>query len=166
MFVASTASAVASLDTRDGSIAWRQVLGKDDIIGALVLVPRPASVVTLSSRGRMLRAWHALDGTLLWEKVVSDSAASAAASVLVLPDITGDGSSELAVSVGLKLQVAADNACRDGRPRQMLVSVWATLQFQRNEISEGQTHLAHFSSACVHCLPGTEAMLKDRNPFE
>ena len=153
MFVASTASAVASLDTRDGSIAWRQVLGEDDIIDALVLVPRPASVVTLSSRGRMLRAWHALDGTLLWEKVASHGAASNAASVLVLPDITGDGSSELAVSVGSKLQVAAGNACKN----EFLGKCWSLLgcftHYNCNRFLRKETSIWHASHLhkCIAC---------------
>ena len=76
-----------------------------DQVDALVLVPRPASVLTLSRQGRILRAWHALNGGLLWEKVVADSSAAHQPSVIVLPDVTGDGSSEVAVISGTKLQV-------------------------------------------------------------
>lgn len=81
----------------------------EDPVDALSLVPRPASVLTLSRGGRVLRAWHALDGAILWEKVVADTTAKQQPAVLVLPDITGDGSSEVAVVSGTKLQVRFDN---------------------------------------------------------
>lgn len=79
------------------------------MIDALVLVPRPASVLTLSQHGTILRAWHALDGTLLWEKAVGEGSGMGGGGqpqVVVLPDVSGDGNSDIAVASGRKLQVA------------------------------------------------------------
>lgn len=81
-----------------------QVLEEGFGIDALTLVPRPASVITLNKQGGLLRAWHALDGTLLWEKPISGGPSTHPPSLLVLPDVTGDGSSEIAVATGQQLQ--------------------------------------------------------------
>ncbi len=106
-FVSTESNAVASVDLRDGSIVWRQTLLEDDAIDGIALVPKPAAVVSLSQQGQTLRAWHAGDGALLWElflgnplRAVSDSRAWK-----VLPDVTGDGSSDIAVLSNGKLLV-------------------------------------------------------------
>lgn len=82
-----------------------QVLGEGDDIDSLLLVPRPACVLSLSQNGTTLRAWNAMDGTLLWQRLTSQSSAEAKAVISVLPDVTGDGSSDLFFAQGQKAQV-------------------------------------------------------------
>ena len=52
VFVSTDAAVVAALDLRDGKVLWRQVFAEEDTIDQLALLPRPAAVATLSSRGR------------------------------------------------------------------------------------------------------------------
>lgn len=47
-----------------------------------------------------------MDGTLLWQKLVSPSAAESETVVTVLPDVTGDGSSDIFFASGQKAQVS------------------------------------------------------------
>jgi outer membrane protein assembly factor BamB len=110
VFVSTAKSVIASLDLKDGRIVWRQVLLPEDRVEAIALMPKPAAVVSLSRRGQSLRAWHAGDGTLIWENTlgsseVGDSGAQYPGQVLVLSDITGDGSTDIAVLSSNKLQV-------------------------------------------------------------
>ncbi len=109
IFLATESNVVASLDLRDGSIAWRQVLAESDSVEAVALLPKPAAFASLSSGGRHLRLWQAHDGGLLWEQLVETKQQSqpqnAGAQLLVLPDVTGDGASELAVFANGGLQV-------------------------------------------------------------
>lgn len=81
-----------------------QVLESEDSIDALVLVPRPACVLTVSRWGTTLRAWNALDGTLLWERVVASTPVKTKAVVSILPDVIGDGSSGILVAADKKAQ--------------------------------------------------------------
>ena len=60
-------------------------------INDLVLVPRPASVLTLSHGNSVVRAWQALDGSLLWERVISQYPSSTG-GLLVLPESAGEAS--------------------------------------------------------------------------
>jgi hypothetical protein len=100
-FVGTGADVLASLDLRKGGLIWRQALAAGDSLAAITLVPKPACVVSLSAQG--LRAWRAGDGTLLWDAAMEGAGGS---SVLrVLPDVTGDGSSDIAVLAGGKLRV-------------------------------------------------------------
>lgn len=120
VFVSTEQSVIASLDLRDGKIIWRQVLLPDDTVEAIALTPKPAAVVSLSKRGQTLRAWHAGDGVLLWESPlmaeVGDTTAGASpGQLVVLADVTGDGSADIAVLGGKKLQVlplSLHKACR------------------------------------------------------
>lgn len=120
-FVATEANAIASLDLQDGKIVWRHTLLEDDTINGIVLVPRPAAVVTLSQYGQTLRAWHARDGALLWESFLGNSLHSAAAIpfMRVLPDVTGDGSSDIAVLSNRMLLVSF---CSTAPPRSHMIS--------------------------------------------
>ena len=110
VFVTTEKSVIASLDLRDGSIIWRQVLLPDERIDGIALTPKPAAVVSLMRKGLTLRAWHAGDGTLIWESTLGSTADSGSAmetpgQLLVLPDVTGDGSTDIAVLGGRKMQV-------------------------------------------------------------
>jgi outer membrane protein assembly factor BamB len=115
-FLSTEANAIASLDLRDGTIVWRQTLLPTESIDELALLPKPAAVVSLSDQGQSLRAWHASDGTFLWETVLSKSASSGKlpgslplpgrTSLRVLPDVTGDGSSDIAVQANGRLQAS------------------------------------------------------------
>lgn len=107
LFVSTEKSVVASLDLRDGRITWRQVLLSDEEIVGIALTPKPAAVVSLTRKGQTLRAWHAGDGTLIWESTLAskESTVESPGQLLVLPDVTGDGSTDIAVLGGSKLQV-------------------------------------------------------------
>ncbi len=120
-FVSTEANAIASLDLHFGHIVWRQTLLDDDAIDGIVLVPRPAAVVTLSQYGQTLRAWHAGDGALLWENFLGTSLRSGSANpnMKVLPDVTGDGSSDIAVLSNGKLLVSS---CSSGPPRSQEIT--------------------------------------------
>ena len=84
-----------------------QVFEEGDSIDALVLVPRPASILSLSRQGTILRAWNALDGTLLWERVVANAPTASKSVITILPDVTGDGSSDIFIAADSKAQVCA-----------------------------------------------------------
>ena len=107
LFVSTEKSVIASLDLRDGRITWRQVLLPDEVVEGIALTPKPAAVVSLIRKGQTLRAWHAGDGTLLWESILAskEPAAEVPEQLLVLPDVTGDGSTDIAVLGGGRLQV-------------------------------------------------------------
>ena len=107
LFVSTEKSVIASLDLRDGRIIWRQVLLPDEEVEGIALTPKPAAVVSLTRKGQTLRAWHAGDGTLIWESILAstESAVESPGQLLVLPDVTGDGSTDIAVLGGSKLQV-------------------------------------------------------------
>ncbi len=107
LFVSTEKSVIASLDLRDGRITWRQVLLPDEEVEGIALTPKPAAVVSLIRKGQTLRAWHAGDGTLLWESILAskESAVDIPSRLLVLPDVTGDGSTDIAVLGGSRLQV-------------------------------------------------------------
>lgn len=110
VFVSTAKSVIASLDLKDGRVVWRQVLLPEDRIEAIALTPKPAAVLSLSRKGQSLRAWHAGDGTLIWESTLRSSEVGGSESqipgqVLALPDITGDGSTDIAVLGSNKLQV-------------------------------------------------------------
>ena len=107
LFVSTEQRVIASLDLRDGRITWRQVLLPDEKVDGIALTPKPAAVVSLTRKGQTLRAWHAGDGTLIWESILAgkESAVEGPGQLLVLPDVTGDGSTDIAVLGGSKLQV-------------------------------------------------------------
>ena len=48
-----------------------------------------------------------MDGTLLWQKLVSQTQSESQAIITVLPDVTGDGSSDLFFASGQKAQVSS-----------------------------------------------------------
>ena len=103
-FVSTEADVVASINLRQGDIVWRQALAPGDSIDAIALVPKPACVVSLSQQGRHLRAWHAGDGVLLWESFLGGPPSGSA--LRVLQDVTGNGSSDIALLAGGKLLVS------------------------------------------------------------
>lgn len=110
-FLSTVANVVASVDLRDGSIVWRQTFLESDSIDDIALIPKPAAVSSVSDHGRTLRAWHAGDGALLWETVLSSRVSSNAdqpedVALKVLPDVNGDGSSDIALLANRRLQVS------------------------------------------------------------
>ncbi|XP_078174655.1 uncharacterized protein LOC144568245 [Carex rostrata] len=70
--VSTEENAIASLDLRTGDLFWRHVLGKDDVVDQLSL-SLGKYVVTLSSRGSVLRAWNLPDGQMVWETSLQNS---------------------------------------------------------------------------------------------
>lgn len=121
-FVSTEANVVASINLRQGDIVWRQVLAAGDSIDAIALVPKPACVLSLSQQGRHLRAWHAGDGVLLWESLLGGSP-SGNTALRVLQDVTGDGSSDIALLAGGKLQVRTTMCC--ACMRAWLTHIWS-----------------------------------------
>ena len=86
---------------------WRQVLEVGDVVDRLFIAGR--QLITLSSRGKYLRAWSMKDGNLLWEVTTYTAAAPSAAAaseaerdrgVDVLPlgeDVDADGAEDVLV---------------------------------------------------------------------
>ena len=109
VYVASEEAVVASLNARNGTTVWRQVLEPGDAVLQLVVCPRPPAVVTLSADGwcaarcarpavlarcaeprgspRKLRAWSAADGSLLWERAHLQARAGGVTALEVLPGL-------------------------------------------------------------------------------
>lgn len=59
VYVATEEGVLASLNARDGSIVWRQVLPEGDSLLQLAVSPKPAAVVTLSAQGWCDTPFHA-----------------------------------------------------------------------------------------------------------
>lgn len=69
-FVGTSRSVVGSLNLRDGSIAWRRLLEDGDQLDTLLLLDRPALVVSVSGGGRVVRAWDQNEGGMRWEALL------------------------------------------------------------------------------------------------
>lgn len=68
LFVGTESNVVAALNSRTGSIIWRQVLEESE--GALdTLLYRENLLVSSSSNGKYLRSWDTSNGALLWESL-------------------------------------------------------------------------------------------------
>ena len=109
VFLAAETNVVASLDLRDGSVAWRQVLAESEAVSAIALLPKPAAIATLSSSGKHLQLWQAHDGGLLWDQMLDSQQRGRpqdmTPQLLVIPDLTADSASELAIFANGELQV-------------------------------------------------------------
>ena len=107
VFVGTEAGVVGSLNLKDGTLAWRQVLADPEGVDAFVILQKPAAVVTLTGNGSSLRAWSAADGGLLWEQGLAEetSTSQSVRAMLLLPDITGDQAADIAVVANGKLTV-------------------------------------------------------------
>ncbi|KNA06063.1 hypothetical protein SOVF_184420 [Spinacia oleracea] len=66
LVVSTEESAIASLDLRRGEIFWRHVLGDNDRIDHIDIA-LGKYVITLSSKGSIIRAWNLPDGQMVWE---------------------------------------------------------------------------------------------------
>lgn len=88
-------------------VAWRRILAPGDGVDALVLLRRPAAVVTLSGGGAVVRAWQAGDGLLLWDRAVCapGEVGPGRGAPSVLPCAAGLGPPSVVVLCGFKLQV-------------------------------------------------------------
>ncbi|CAN1218754.1 ER membrane protein complex subunit 1 [Linum perenne] len=64
--VSTEENVIASLDLRHGEIFWRHVLGANDILDGIDIA-MGKYVITLSSKGSILRAWNLPDGQMVWE---------------------------------------------------------------------------------------------------
>ncbi|KAL6980107.1 hypothetical protein U1Q18_021757 [Sarracenia purpurea var. burkii] len=80
--VSTEENVIASLDLRRGEIFWRHVLGANDGIDGIDIA-LGKYVITLSSKGSILRAWNLPDGQMVWESFLSGSRPSK--SLLVIP---------------------------------------------------------------------------------
>ncbi|XP_021745493.1 ER membrane protein complex subunit 1-like [Chenopodium quinoa] len=66
LVVSTEESVIASLDLRRGEIFWRHVLGENDRIDHIDIA-LGKYVITLSSKGSIIRAWNLPDGQMVWE---------------------------------------------------------------------------------------------------
>ncbi|KAE8680934.1 U-box domain-containing protein 26-like [Hibiscus syriacus] len=64
--VSTELNVIATLDLRRGEIFWRHVLGSNDAVDGMDIA-LGKYVITLSSEGRVLRAWNLPDGQMVWE---------------------------------------------------------------------------------------------------
>eukprot|EP00955_Chlamydomonas_euryale_P098597 365157-Chlamydomonas_euryale.AAC.23 len=100
-FVGSTQDVVASLQLRDGSIAWRRVLPEklDDV----VVLEDPALVLSVSGSGSRVRAWDQGDAGMRWEAFIGGPANAVAVAS------SGDATeAKLAVGKSSSVQVGKD----------------------------------------------------------
>jgi hypothetical protein len=81
--VSTEENVIASLDLRRGDIFWRHVLGSNDVIDEMSIA-LGKYVVTLSTKGSILRAWNLPDGQLVWESFLLGS--KTVKSLLLIPE--------------------------------------------------------------------------------
>ena len=68
LYVGTESNVIAALNSRTGSIIWRQVLEEKE--GKLeTLLYRDNTLVSSSSSGKFIRSWDASNGALLWESM-------------------------------------------------------------------------------------------------
>ncbi|KAL8578229.1 hypothetical protein ACOMHN_040990 [Nucella lapillus] len=83
VFVATERNIIASLNTHDGSIAWRQVSEEDARGNINALLYNGNHMITVQAGGKFVRSWHAPTGNLHWEAfLASDNSMSAPAMFL------------------------------------------------------------------------------------
>lgn len=76
LFVGTEANVVAALNSRTGSIIWRQVLEEKE--GKLdTLLYRDNTLVSSSNAGKFIRSWDTSNGALLWEAIGKSPSPSA-----------------------------------------------------------------------------------------
>eukprot|EP00467_Chlorarachnion_reptans_P000474 CAMPEP_0114525814 /NCGR_PEP_ID=MMETSP0109-20121206/22647_1 /TAXON_ID=29199 /ORGANISM="Chlorarachnion reptans, Strain CCCM449" /LENGTH=1014 /DNA_ID=CAMNT_0001707465 /DNA_START=145 /DNA_END=3189 /DNA_ORIENTATION=- len=63
-FVATEANLIAAIDTKRGTVAWRQPLMEEEHVTGLV--HHQKHVITLSQPGNIVRVWTSRDGSLVW----------------------------------------------------------------------------------------------------
>ncbi|CAI9097878.1 OLC1v1034391C2 [Oldenlandia corymbosa var. corymbosa] len=80
--VSTEENVIASLDLRHGEIFWRHVLGANDSIDEIDIA-LGKYVITLSSDGKIARAWNLADGQMVWESFLPGSLPSK--SILFIP---------------------------------------------------------------------------------
>lgn len=79
LFVGTEANVVAALNSRTGSIIWRQVLEEKE--GKLdTLLYRDNTLVSSSNAGKFIRSWDTSNGALLWEAIGKSPSPSARSS--------------------------------------------------------------------------------------
>ena len=73
LFVGTESNVIAALNSRTGSIIWRQVLEEKE--GKLdTLLNRESTLISSSNSGKFLRSWDTSNGALLWESIGTTSA--------------------------------------------------------------------------------------------
>ncbi|KAL9950542.1 hypothetical protein ACROYT_G043054 [Oculina patagonica] len=73
LFVGTESNVIAALNSRTGSIIWRQVLEESEgVLDALLY--RDNVLVSSSSAGKFIRSWDTNNGGLLWEAVGKSTA--------------------------------------------------------------------------------------------
>lgn len=70
--VATEKNVLASLNTRNGALAWRQVLEHD---GGMHAVSSSGELITVSGNAPFVRSWDVHTGVLQWEKTLPRSSA-------------------------------------------------------------------------------------------
>ncbi|KAL3178217.1 hypothetical protein MRX96_038730 [Rhipicephalus microplus] len=70
--VATEKNVLASLNTRNGALTWRQVLEQD---GSMQAVSSSGDLITVSGSAPYVRAWDVHTGVLQWEKTLPHSSA-------------------------------------------------------------------------------------------
>ncbi|XP_050039237.1 ER membrane protein complex subunit 1 [Dermacentor andersoni] len=70
--VATEKNVLASLNTRNGALTWRQVLEQD---GSMHAVSSSGDLITVSGNAPYVRAWDVHTGVLQWEKTLPHSSA-------------------------------------------------------------------------------------------
>lgn len=109
VYLSTSQNLVASLQSKSGSIAWRQKYTEQDPLDSFLALHKPALVLTASRGCKHLRSWDALDGSFKWESLVFEG-----------PSATGPGAHcdtaavDLGGSKGQAVAVAASDQLRVG----------------------------------------------------
>lgn len=122
LIVSTSSNVLASLSLDTGKIAWRQIFHETDQLQSFTVLSKPATVISLSSSGSLLRAWRADDGALLWEKYLESASQNAVTALSSLAEaafgsgegiaVVTDGSIEVCLS---RRQAAAPSPVRSYR---------------------------------------------------
>lgn len=94
--VSTEENVIASLDLRRGEIFWRHVFGDEDQIDHIEIA-LGKYVITLSSKGSILRAWNLPDGQMVWESFL-DGKKPSESSVLTVVDLNVERDNVVLVS--------------------------------------------------------------------
>lgn len=70
IYLATEKNILAAINSKDGSLVWRQEYAENDLINAIK--PLDSKIITLSNSSTV-RAWNALTGFLIWEETLQNS---------------------------------------------------------------------------------------------
>ncbi|XP_076472635.1 ER membrane protein complex subunit 1-like [Babylonia areolata] len=86
VFVGTERNIIASINTHDGSIAWRQVSEEDSRGKIDALLYNGNYIITVQAGGKFVRSWHAPTGNLHWETFLTSNDTMSASAMFLNGD--------------------------------------------------------------------------------